>query len=183
MLITEMSRQDSIDLLVRLRVGRLACSHQGQPYITPLHWEYDDGYLYGFSTLGQKISWMRTNPLVCVEFEELASPQNWATVLVAGKYEELSDTPQDEELRGLAHDLFQKRPVWWEPGYVKTALSEKPRPMDFLYFRIRIDQISGHRGNPDMASSPISPAGRGSAAGQDLRDWLRKCIAAAFRSS
>lgn len=28
---------------------------------------------------------MRTNPLVCVEFEELVNPQNWATVIVLGK--------------------------------------------------------------------------------------------------
>ena len=56
MLINDMTRQESMELLARTRVGRLACSREGQPYITPLHWEYDDGHLYGFSTLGQKIT-------------------------------------------------------------------------------------------------------------------------------
>src|SRR5450631_3569067 len=92
MLIRNMTRQASIDLLARRRLGRLACAHDGQPYITPLAFEYDENYLYSFSTLGQKITWMRANPRVCIEAEELASPQDWATVIVLGRYEELPDT-------------------------------------------------------------------------------------------
>ena len=110
---------------------------------------YEDNFIYSFSTLGQKISWMRVNPLVCLEADELVSPQDWATVVVLGKYEELPDTPRCEGSRKRAYDLLQRRPVWWEPGYVKTLLNEQTRPMEFVYFRIRIDQISGHRGAPD----------------------------------
>lgn len=153
MLIHDMTRQASIDLLARMRLGRLACAHEGQPYITPIYCAYDDNYLYSFSTLGQKITWMRANPLVCVEADELVSPQDWATVIVLGKYEELPDTPEYEAHRKRAYDLLQRRPVWWEPGYVKTVLDEKMRPIEPMYFRIHIDQISGHRGVPDTASS------------------------------
>jgi len=59
MLIHDMTQQASIDLLARIRLGRLACAHEGQPYITPIYCAYDDNYLYSFSTLGQKIAWMR----------------------------------------------------------------------------------------------------------------------------
>jgi uncharacterized protein len=154
MLIHDMTRQASIDLLARTRLGRLACAREGQPYITPIYYAYDDNCLYSFSTLGQKISWMRANPLVCVEADELVSPQDWATVIVLGKYEELLDTPQYEVYRRRAYDLLQGRPVWWEPGYVKTVLHAKPRPMEPMYFRIHIDQISGHRGVPDTVVDP-----------------------------
>lgn len=149
MLIHDMSRQASIDLLARMRLGRLACAHEGQPYVTPIYCAYDDNCLYSFSTLGQKITWMRANPLVCVEAEELVSPQDWATVIVLGRYEELPDTPEYKVLRTCAWALLQKRPLWWEPGYVKTVLHEKTRPIDRVYFRVHIDQISGHRGVPD----------------------------------
>lgn len=152
MLIHDMTRQASIDLLARTRLGRLACAHEGQPYITPIYCAYDDNCIYSFSTVGQKISWMRANPLVCVEVEELVSSQNWATVIVSGKYEELSDTPQYDAARKRAYDLLQKWPMWWEPGYAKTLLQEKTRPMELVYFRIHIAQISGHRGVPDTAS-------------------------------
>src|ERR1019366_3232061 len=152
MLIHDMTRQASIDLLARTRLGRVACAHEGQPYITPMYFAYHDNYLYSFSTLGRKITWMRANPLVCVEAEELASPQDWATVIVFGKYEELPDTPEYEVYRERAYALLQRRPVWWEPGYVKTVLHEKTRPVEVMYFRIHIDQISGHRGVPNTVS-------------------------------
>ena len=149
MLINELTRQASIDLLTRTRFGRLACAHEGQPYISPMYCAYEDNYIYSFSTLGRKIGWMRLNPLVCVEADELVSPQDWATVVVLGKFEELPDTPRCEGSRKRAYHLLQRRPVWWEPGYVKTVINEKTRPMEFVYFRIYIHQISGHRGTPD----------------------------------
>jgi nitroimidazol reductase NimA-like FMN-containing flavoprotein (pyridoxamine 5'-phosphate oxidase superfamily) len=152
MLIHEMTRQASIDLLARTRLGRLACAHGGQPYITPIYCAYDDNYLYSFSTLGQKITWMRANPLVCLEVDELVSPQDWATVIVLGTYEELPETPQHKVYRKHAYDLLQRRPVWWEPGYVRTVLDEKTRLLEPVYFRIHIDQISGHRGVPNTVS-------------------------------
>ena len=158
MLIHDMTREASIDLLTRTRLGRLAYAHEGQSYIAPMNFEYQDNYLYGFSTLGQKIICMRANPRVCVEAEELASPQNWATIIVLGTYEELPDTPQYEDLRRRAWSLLQRRPLWWEPGYVKTVLHEETRPMDFMYFRIHIDQISGHRGIPNTVSRQESSA-------------------------
>ena len=78
MLIHDMTRQASIDLLAHTRLGRVACAYEGQPYITPMYFAYHDNYLYSFSTLGRKITWMRANPLVCAEAEELASPQDWS---------------------------------------------------------------------------------------------------------
>jgi hypothetical protein len=149
MLIHDMTRLESTDLLARIALGRLACSHDGQPYITPIYYAYSADCLYSFTTFGKKVDWMRANPLVCVEVEELVGLQEWATVIVSGRYEELPDTPEYEKQRKHAHELLQKRPMWWEPGYVKTMLKDGPRPMAPLYFRIHIDAISGHRAVPD----------------------------------
>ena len=92
---------------------------------------------------------MRANPLVCLEADEVSSPQDWATVVIFGKYEKLPDTPRYGVYRKHAYDLLQRRPLWWEPGCVKTVLDEKTRPMEVVYFRIGIDRITGHRGSPD----------------------------------
>src|ERR1035438_5020204 len=86
---TSNESQASIELLARARLCRVACAHENQPYVTPMHCAYDDNHLYGFSTLGQKITWLRANPLVCVLVDEIVSPQDWASVIVFGKYEEL----------------------------------------------------------------------------------------------
>jgi len=176
MLIHDMTRQASFDLLARVHLGRLACAHEGQPYITPMYFAHHDNYLYSFSTLGQKITWMRASPLVCVEAEELASPRDWATVIVLGKYQELPDTPHYGIYRKLAHDLLQSWPMWWEPGYAKTVLNEKTRPMEPIYFRIHIDHISGHRGVPNtVAGRELSATHEGPVG------WLRRILGRASK--
>ena len=144
MLIQSMTEAASRELLTRTHLGRLACAHEGQPYVTPMSVTYDANWLYGFSTLGQKITWMRANPHVCVEVDEVVSRQDWATVIVIGQYQELTT---DQE-RTYAHDLLQRRPAWWEPGYSKTMIEGKERPLKGVYFRISIDQITGHVGIP-----------------------------------
>lgn len=160
MKIHDMTRQESLDLLARARIARLACALEGQPYITPMSCAYGDNCLYSFSRVGQKIAWMRANPLVCVEVDELVSAQDWATVVVLGTYEELTDTLQDRAGRQRAFELLQKKPVWWEPGGVTTASQAVERSAEFTYFRIRIDQISGHRGVPDTdEESTVGHAG------------------------
>jgi nitroimidazol reductase NimA-like FMN-containing flavoprotein (pyridoxamine 5'-phosphate oxidase superfamily) len=150
MLIQSMTLQASLDLLRRSKFVRLACAHEGQPYVIPMVCAYAANSLYSFSTLGRKIEWMRANPLVCVEADEFLNRQDWATVIVLGRYEELPKTPEHEAERERAHVLLQnERPAWWEPAYVKSIIEGKERPLDTLYFCIRIEQISGHRGMPD----------------------------------
>ena len=148
-----MGRQSSLELVARVGLGRLACSREGQPYITPMYLVSQANYLYGFSTRGQKIDWMRQNPRVCVEFEEIVSAQDWATVIVLGSYEELPDTPEHRASRDTAYYLLSKQPEWWQPGYARTELEKGIRDLEPLYFRIRIDEISGHHTVKDAATS------------------------------
>jgi nitroimidazol reductase NimA-like FMN-containing flavoprotein (pyridoxamine 5'-phosphate oxidase superfamily) len=161
MMIQELSRQASLELLARMRLGRLACAQGTQPYVVPFYFAYDDESLYGFSTVGQKIEWMRANPLVCVEADEVASPEQWASVVVFGRYEELPDTPEWQNARTLAHTLLKRSAVWWEPAYVKTVLHDTPRPLVPVFFRIHIVRITGHSAIPDPGAPPDDPGERG----------------------
>ena len=146
MLIEDIPRQACIDILTRTQLGRLAGAQGGQPYITPHFFAYHSNALYSFSTVGQKVTWMRANPLVCVETDEVETPQQWASVIVFGRYEELTPEAEHHEgARTLALRLLQQRPMWWEPGYAKTVHEESERPLEWVYFRIRITQITGHR--------------------------------------
>lgn len=163
MQIRSLSIQESTVILERSRLGRLGCARDGRPYITPAFLAFESNALYGFSSVGRKIISMRENPLVCVEFDEIISPQNWATVIVEGKYQELPKTPDFEDARGQAYELLQRRPVWWEPAYVRTNLHGTVRSLEPVYFRILIETISGHRGVPE--ESRDIPVG-----------WLRKVL-------
>ncbi len=90
--IEELTRKASLDFLAGNHLGRLACVNQSQPYITPCHFAYRDQWIYSFSTVGKKIEWLRANPLACLEVDEITDTQQWTSVIVFGRYEELSDT-------------------------------------------------------------------------------------------
>jgi nitroimidazol reductase NimA-like FMN-containing flavoprotein (pyridoxamine 5'-phosphate oxidase superfamily) len=143
--IAELTRQESVDLLTRTRLGRLACVHGSQPYVVPIYFAYHNECLYSFSTVGQKIEYMRANPLVCVEVDEVVGPQHWVTVLVFGHYEELPDTPEWARVRTLAHTLLKQHAVWWEPAYAKTIIRGTQRALVPVFYRIHCQRVTGHR--------------------------------------
>ena len=59
MLIQEMTGDECRIALEQTDFGRLACVRGDQPYIVPIYFSYDGKQLYGITTLGQKIEWMR----------------------------------------------------------------------------------------------------------------------------
>jgi uncharacterized protein len=148
MLIQEMTREMSVDLLKRTRVGRLGCAQGSQPYVVPISFAYHREFIYSFATVGKKIEWMRVNPLVCVEADEIVSRHEWQTVVIFGRYQELPDMPDFHRTRMVAHELLSKTAMWWEPGYAKTLYKGEERPLQPIYFRISISKISGHQGLP-----------------------------------
>ena len=94
MVIHEMTEGECRAMLAGRHVAHLACALNNQPYVVPIHVDFYDAYLYGFATLGQKIEWMRQNPLVCLECDELITHGQGATVVVFGHYQELPNTPE-----------------------------------------------------------------------------------------
>jgi nitroimidazol reductase NimA-like FMN-containing flavoprotein (pyridoxamine 5'-phosphate oxidase superfamily) len=50
-------------------------------------------------------------------------------------------------MRYDAWSALQRRPVWWEPAYVKTVLGAEERPLTPLFFDINIERITGRRGS------------------------------------
>ncbi len=149
MFIRELTRQASLDFLARTHLGRLACTQAGQPYVVPIYFSYNNNCLYSFSTLGQKIDWMRANPLVCVQADEVVNPEEWTSIIVFGRFEELPDVPAWRGERSLAHDLLQRKAMWWEPGYAKTIVHGTERPLVPVFYRIHVTQITGHRAIPE----------------------------------
>ena len=173
-LIRELNTQESLELLSHSRLGRLACAHEGRPYIVPLYFAYDNDYLYSFSTFGQKIEWMRANPSVCVEVDEVVSPQQWISVIVFGQFEEMPDVPEWRRAREYTHKkLLERNAIWWEPAYSRTVLGNKERPLAPFFYRIHIAQITGRRACPEHETPP----GRSlSTPGVNRARWLQKIM-------
>jgi len=140
-----MTQEMCIELLENAGIGRIACTAGLQPYITPFSFAYEKGFIYCFGTVGKKIETMRTNPLVCVEVENIVSREEWQTLVM----QELSDTPRFSHEIDTAHDLMAKQAVWWEPGYARTLRADGERPIQLIWFRVSVLEISGHQAIPD----------------------------------
>lgn len=159
MFIHEMSTNECNDLLLRAKFGRLACARANQPYVVPMNFTFDGAsYLYGFTTLGEKVEWMRANPLVCFEVDEVTNHNHWLSVIVSGRYEELPDKPEFEAAREHAHQFLQKRTMWWEPAYISQEHRDSPHSLTPIFFRIKIEEITGHRANPDDTETATATA-------------------------
>ena len=148
MLIHDLNASECAEILSRNDLGRLGCSRYDQPYIVPIHYSFDAerNCLYAFSTIGQKIEWMRENPKVCLEVEEIGDRDHWTTILAIGRYEEVHQDPGEAEARTRAEQLFRQRREWWLPGAAKLESGEHP---DVVVYRIQIDRLTGRRAARD----------------------------------
>ena len=140
--INEMTGKECSALLERASLGRLGCSCENQPYVVPINFAYEDGYLYAFSTFGQKVKWMRANPKVCVQMDEIQSQSEWGSVIVNGEYEELPE-PQYTAERKRASSLLAKRYHWWLNALGERQMRIAENSIEPVFFRIRIQSVSG----------------------------------------
>lgn len=185
MVIREMSKEECLRVLARVHLARLACALNNQPYVVPVYVAFyepspGESCFYGFTTLGQKVQWMRANPQVCVEFDDVTSCTHWLTVVAIGRYEELPDEPDhnvghlparrvtahyqnivpDESShaseRLLAYQLLQTHAAWWEPASTVRAAKAHSSSVDAsipIFYKVAIDSVTGYEGTPDVGVS------------------------------
>ena len=146
MLIREASEDECRAALEDMDFGRLVCVHGDQPYVVPVHFSYDGQHVYGITTLGHTIEWMRSTPLVCLEADVRTYHDRWISIVVFGRFEELPDTPEHQPARAHALEILQRRTMWWEPASVPTEWRERRSP---IFYRISIEQMTGRRATPD----------------------------------
>jgi len=145
MAIKDMSEQECRAALARIRIGRLACALDNQPYVVPISIAYEKDWIYSFSTLGQKIKWMRANPKVCVQADELSSQSQWVSIVATGTYQELRE-PQFEMERAHARKLLDRQEKWWLNALAERQLKIGDELIAPIFFRIRIESLTGLEG-------------------------------------
>ena len=172
MFIHEMNEFECQKVLEQANVGRLGCARDNQPYVVPVYFSFDGRHIYGFTTLGQKTEWMRTNSKVCLEVDERKSHDRWTSVIVFGRYEELPDKPEFEAARLAAYEVLQKRAMWWEPAYVAAKHCDCPHSLTPIFYRINIERITGRRATPEKEEA-ISESVESS---KDKHTWFDKIL-------
>ena len=148
MRIVPTSQQECSELLKRVSIGRLACSLNDQPYVVPVAFSYEADCIYVFSTVGQKVEWMRQNPKVCLQADEIGSRSNWSSVIVTGTYLELSEMQYPSQREHAMEQLGQYS-EWWRTPLAERREKISDLAIETVFFRIDITSMSGLRSIPE----------------------------------
>jgi len=144
--VQQLTNEECYRVLRDAGFGRLASARDNQPYVVPIYFVVGENCIYSFAIPGQKIEWMRENPRVCIEVDRVGGGNDWTSVVVFGRYTELTDSSEFRSERSRAHQLLQDRPMWWEPGAVSLEGSDgRGLP---IFYRVTIDRITGQRAVP-----------------------------------
>lgn len=148
MMINELTQKECSELLSQISLGRLGCAMDNQPYVVPIYFAHEGENIYALATFGQKIEWMRSNPKVCVQVDEIRSQGRWTSVIVNGQYQELPE-PRYTEERAHARELLEKRHGWWLNAMGERLMKSGEHLVEPLFFRIHIDSMTGLRAASD----------------------------------
>jgi nitroimidazol reductase NimA-like FMN-containing flavoprotein (pyridoxamine 5'-phosphate oxidase superfamily) len=142
MRVVELSKEECRQLLKRVRLGRLGCSLDNQPYVVPVYFSYKGDFIYIFSAVGKKIEWMRRNPKLCLQADEIAGLTNWFSVIVTGTYLELGER-QHPAQRELALEQLSQYSEWWTVPFAQKREAVTDRSIQPVFFRIDIESMTG----------------------------------------
>jgi nitroimidazol reductase NimA-like FMN-containing flavoprotein (pyridoxamine 5'-phosphate oxidase superfamily) len=151
-MIGKLNEEQARRILENNVIGHLACCENNKPYVVPLSYIYDNGFIIAHSEAGKKIRMMRNNSSVCFQVNEVDNYTSWRSVIVFGEFEEITD--EDEQYRTLK--LFVERTMHLKisetaippeitphrvhprsPGYIKPVV-----------YRIAVKEISGKFESP-----------------------------------
>lgn len=136
-----LNEQQVDEVLEKNITGRIGCTDGKMVYIIPITYLYDGKYIIGHSKEGMKIRLMREHPEVCFEVDEMLNQANWKSVLVWGRYEELTD-PRERyyALDRLIRKIYKLRVSETAlPSYTFTpeghlVLPDEPKTIVFRIF-------------------------------------------------
>ena len=157
--IERMSPADCKQFIAGAGLGRLGCTMDNQPYVLPIYFIFQNDRIYAFSTLGRKIEIMRANPLVCLEVDDIRAQNHWTSVVITGRFEELTDAPEYQEERETAKLTLERRALWWQPAFVAARMRELGEALP-IFFTIHPDEMTGYRVTSDAAEPQPGSSGK-----------------------
>ena len=128
-------------------IARIGCNDGSKTYVVPVSYVFMDNHVICHSFPGLKINMMRKNNDVCFEVDEVKDYSNWRSVIVQGRYEELTETEDIEKAKRYLSDEMLRIKV------SQTALppetrserwhSELPHHKQSVFYRIRFMSLTG----------------------------------------
>jgi len=132
----ELSRAECDELLTRNHVGRIAFSYHDHVDIEPIHYVYEDGWIYGRTSDGSKLRTLAHNRWLAFETDETAGLFDWKSVVLKGALYILE--PGGSRPEPYEHALEVLRRM--NPHILGE---DDPAPHRTFVFRIHADQVTG----------------------------------------
>ena len=134
-----LSEMEARNLIAGGRIGRLGCVANGEPYVVPINYVFEDGSIYSHSLPGRKIDALRANPRSCLQLDEIENNFEWRSVIAYGNFEEIR-IPSDRSsiLSKLLGRFPQLTPV-------ESVMARDAGAPDSVVFRIIVDRITGEQ--------------------------------------
>lgn len=124
-------------LIAAGKIGRLGCVDNGEPYVVPVNYVFDDMSIYSHSLPGRKIDALRAHPRACLQVDEIRDDFKWRSVIAYGNFEEIR-VPSDR--RSILSKLLARFPLLTP---VESVMARDAGAPDSIVFRIVVDRITG----------------------------------------
>lgn len=132
-----LSETEARNLIAGGRIGRLGCVDNGEPYVVPINYVFENESIYSHSLPGRKIEMLRAHPRACLQMDEIENDCEWRSVIAYGNFEEIR-VPSDR--RSILGKLLARFPLLTP---VESMIVQDAAAPDSVVFRIRIDRITG----------------------------------------
>ncbi|HXC25950.1 MAG TPA: pyridoxamine 5'-phosphate oxidase family protein [Gemmatimonadaceae bacterium] len=140
-----LTREDAEAILARNHVGRLAFTLHDRVDIEPVHYVYANGWIYGRTGSGTKLTTIDQNPMVAFEVDEPDGVFDWRSVVVKGRFELIpsGETTATAHLYWSAVELLRQLIPESLTGYDRT-------PFRSTVFRIHLDEVTGREARSEI---------------------------------
>ena len=96
----------------------------------------------------ERFEWMRFNPLVCVQVEEIRAHDEWMSVVIFGKYVEIPNGREFAKSRRIFEPSCRRDPCGGRADRRHPRFAGSPSPAVSVFFYIGIEEI------PDFVRLP-----------------------------
>lgn len=139
--------KDEIENILQSQiVGRLGCSDKNIPYVVPISYVYDGVNIFCQSQDGKKIHILRNNPNICLQVDIVNNANNWKSVVINGKFQELTELESKiarELLYSHVFTLMTDSAIHRFEHQTNSNVIEDVNKVKNILFKIDIDEISG----------------------------------------
>jgi nitroimidazol reductase NimA-like FMN-containing flavoprotein (pyridoxamine 5'-phosphate oxidase superfamily) len=155
--VEELPENEIVELLARVGYGHLACCRGDRPYVVPVHYAYDDGMIFIYTTEGKKFEIIKENPNVCLQVEAVVDNQHWTSVIVDGVAVQIKHGAEHDR----ALELIAARNPTLTPAVSVRWIDDWVRENIEVVYRVTPTATSGRRSINRFGDTPFAPPGEG----------------------